>query len=74
MGQLRVIYPNLVLLSYDNTRTRSNQLVGGAEEVQRKTPLALFEELFFLQNNRPMSDEQRSLAQEIIEDVQEGSL
>ncbi|MBQ8587074.1 MAG: exonuclease SbcCD subunit D [Oscillospiraceae bacterium] len=74
MGQLRVIYPNLVLLSYDNTRTRSNQLVGGAEEVQRKTPLALFEELFFLQNNRPMSDEQRSLAQEIIEAVQEGSL
>ena len=45
MGRLRVIYPNLMKLTYDNTRTRTNQIVGSAEDVKRKSPLELFEEL-----------------------------
>ena len=72
LGRLRVIYPNIMKLSYDNTRTRSNQIISGAEDVQRKSPLALFEELYELQNNQPMSDEQRAFSQELIEDIWEG--
>ena len=74
IGQLRVIYPNIMKLSYDNTRTRSNSIIDGAVDVQHKSPLQLFDELYELQNNRPMSDEQRSFTQELIESIWEGSL
>ena len=72
VGRLRVIYPNMMKLSYDNTRTRVNQVIDGAEDVQRKSPLTLFGELYELQNNQPMSDEQRSFTQELIESIWEG--
>ena len=74
VGKLRIIYPNLMKLSYDNTRTRTNQVIEGAEDVQRKSPLELFDELYDLQNNQPMSDQQRSFAQELIESIWEGNL
>ena len=74
IGKLRLIYPNLIHLRYDNTRTRTNQLIDGAQEVQRKSPLELFDELYELQNNQPMSDEQRSFAGELIESIWEGSV
>ena len=74
MGRLRVIYPNLMKLTYDNTRTRTNQIVGGAEDVKRKSPLQLFEELYETQNNQPMSEEQRAFALELIEHIQEGNV
>ncbi|MBR4039542.1 MAG: exonuclease SbcCD subunit D [Clostridia bacterium] len=72
VGRLRAIYPGIMKLSYDNTRTRSNQIVEGAQNVQRKSPLELFEELYQKQNNQPMSEEQRAFSQELIESIWEG--
>ena len=72
VGKLRLIYPNIMKLSYDNTRTRTNQIIDGAIDVQRKSPLQLFEELYELQNNQPMSDVQRGFTQELIESIWEG--
>ena len=72
LGRLRMIYPNIMKLSYDTTRTRSNQIIDGAIEVQRKSPLDLFEELYVLQNNQPMSAQQKAFAQELIESIWEG--
>ena len=74
LGKLRVIYPNIMKLSYDNTRTRTNRIIDGAEDVQRKSPLQLFEELYEQQNNQPMSDEQRAFTQELIESIWEGNV
>ena len=74
VGRLRVIYPNMMKLSYDNTRTRSNRIIDGACEVQSKSPIALFEELYRKQNNQPMSDEQRSFVAELLETIREESL
>ena len=74
VGKLRKIYPNLMKLSYDNTRTRTNQIIEGAVDVQRKSPLELFDELYALQNNQPMSDEQRSFTQGLIESIWEGNV
>ena len=73
VGRLRVIYPNLMKLSYDNTRTRSDHAIDGALDVQRKTPLELFAELYELQNNQPMSDVQSAFVQEMIESIWEGN-
>lgn len=72
LGRLRQIYPNIMKLTYDNTRTRSSRIIDSAENVQRKSPLELFEELYELQNNQPMSDVQRNFALELIESIQEG--
>lgn len=72
VGKLRIIYPNLMKLSYDNLRTRSASFVGQAEAVQRKSPLELFGELYEKQNNRPMSREQAEFTKGLIEKIWEG--
>lgn len=72
LGRLRVIYPNIMKLSYDNSRTRTDQIIDSAVDVQNKSPLELFEELFELQNNQPMNQIQRQFTQELIEAIQEG--
>ena len=71
VGKLRAIYPNLMKLDYDNTRTRQNQAVTVSGEEEKKDPLTLAEELFVLQNNKPMSDEQRDYMREMIHKVWE---
>ena len=58
-AKLRVIYPNLMKISYDNARTREQKDVDGAVDVENKTPLELFEEFYEMQNNAPMNKEQR---------------
>ena len=72
MARLRVIYPNLMKLTYDNARTRSNAVIDGALDVQKKSPLQLFGELYEQQNNRPMSEIQNDFLQELIESIWEG--
>lgn len=74
VGRLRLIYPNLMKLSYDNARTRTNQIVGSAEDVRRKSPLQLFEELYLRQNNQPLSPAQRSFMEELMESIWEENL
>lgn len=71
IGKLRIIYPNLMKLSYDNARTRTDQIIDGAENVQRKSPLELFSELYQLQNNQSMSQQQCSFVQELIDPIWE---
>ena len=73
VARLRVVYPNLMKLSYDNTRTRSNAVIDGAVDVQKKTQLELFSELYEQQNNQPMSEIQQQFMQELIERIWEGS-
>lgn len=73
VSRLRVIYPNLMKLSYDNTRTRSNAVIDGAAEVQTKSPLELFDELYTLQNNQPMSEVQQAFMRNLIETIWENA-
>ena len=72
VSRLRVIYPNLMQLAYDNTRTRSAAVIDGALDVQKKSQLQLFGELYELQNGQPMNDVQRDFMQELIESIWEG--
>ena len=71
VARLRVIYPNLMKLSYDNKRTRSNSIIDGALDVQKKSPLQLFGELYEQQNNQPMSDIQQAFMKDLIEHIWE---
>ena len=69
--KLRVIYPNLMKLDYDNRRTRSQTVVGGAEDVEQKSPLELFAELYEKQNGAPLSEEQEAFSAALIEKIWE---
>lgn len=71
IGKLRTVYHHMMKLDYDNRRTRSNAAVGGASDAETKSPLELFSELYELQNNQPMSDEQREFVIDLIEKLQE---
>ena len=69
--KLRVIYPRLMKLTYDNKRTREQQDVTEAENVERRTPIELFEAFYEKQNNAPMSEAQRTFAMECIASIWE---
>lgn len=71
LQKLRIIYPNLMRLEYDNSRTRQSRFIERAEEIEQKTELELFEEFYELQNNQPMSDEQAAFAARLIEECME---
>lgn len=71
MQKLRVIYPNLMRLEYDNKRTRENGDLSGGAQVGRKDSLELFAEFYELQNNQPMSTQQQAFVEKMIQGIQE---
>lgn len=72
VNNLRTVYPYIMRLDYDNRRTRTESHVDGAEQVERKRPLTLFEDFYESQNGQPMSEEQRSFAKQLMERIWEG--
>jgi len=71
VGKLRAIYPNLMKLDYDNSRTRAGLVIGAAEAPERRHPLELFGEFYEKQNGRPMSREQENFVSGLIETIWE---
>lgn len=69
LGKLRLIYPDITSLRYDNARTQESSQVGQLEAVSARSPIELFSALFEAQNNKPMSPEQRELAESLIEKI-----
>ncbi len=71
--KLRLAYKNLMKLEYDNTRTRArDRSEAVAADVETKTPLELFDDLFAMQNNEPMNEQERGYMSQLIESVWEG--
>ena len=71
MRKLKTVYPNVLRLDYDNVRTRSGVVVEAAPETEEKSPLALAEEFYALQNGRPMSGAQTEYLRRMIGTVWE---
>jgi len=71
IGKLRIVYKNLLHLSYDNTRTRYKADMACDAAVESKTPLELFADLYETQNNAPMSDEQSEYMARLIAELEE---
>lgn len=70
-AKLRIIYPNLMKLEYDNLRTSRAEELTFEERPEEKSPLDLLEELYRQQNNQEMSREQRELAQRLMQEIRE---
>lgn len=73
IGKLKSIYPNLMSMEHDNTRTRSYSVVDNVETGETKSPLDYFEEFFEKQNGRKMSEKQRNYLLEILGEAREES-
>ena len=69
LQKLRIIYPNLMRLAYDNSRTRQDREVEAALAVEQKSELELLGEFYELQNNQPMSGEQAAFAEALIREL-----
>jgi exonuclease SbcD len=72
MGKLRVVYPNIMMIEYDNRRTRSSHDSIGTAEADNRQPIELFEEFYKFSNGGDMSEQQRQLAQSLIERIWRG--
>lgn len=70
--RLREIYPWIIKLDYDNTRTQSYMQITEQETAEEDNPLELLEELYKKQNNEPMDKMQRDIVQELLEKIAAG--
>lgn len=71
LQKLRVIYPNIMQLLYENQRTKTTQEVDAAQAVEKKTEIELFYEFYELQNNQPMTKQQKDFAEQLIREIKE---
>lgn len=71
LQKLRVIYPNIMQLLYDNQRTKTTQEVDAAQAVEKKTEIELFCEFYELQNNQPMTKQQKDFVEQLIREIKE---
>lgn len=68
-SKLRSIYRNIMELRYDNQRTAKNAHIDAVAYAEQRQPIELCEEFYRLQNNKPMSDEQRQFLLRTIQSV-----
>ncbi len=66
LQKLRIIYPNLMRLEYDNSRTKQSHMIERAEDIEQKSEQELFAEFYELQNNQPMNAEQAAFVAQLI--------
>lgn len=71
VGKLRSIYPNVMHVDYDNTRTRAGASMPEAAVQDEATPMELFCRFFEWQNEKPLTERQRALLEKEIEAVWE---
>jgi exonuclease SbcD len=71
LNNLRMVYPNIMKLDYDNERTRASSEIGSADGILKKSGPELFDEFYTIQNGLPMTEEQREYVQALLEKLEE---
>ena len=71
LSRLREYYPNIMLLDYDNRRTRSQKEVEQLDRVEERTPGELFAALYEQQNGQEMNPEQKKYLDGLIREIWE---
>ena len=72
MGRLRSVYPNVMALDFENSRTciDLSGISGGTDEVETLSPYDLFSEFFLESSGAAMSVEQAEIVREMLEAVE----
>ncbi len=68
-ARLQTVYPHIMELRYENLRFAYQQELKRSLEVH--SDLELIEELYTLQNNQPLEEEQKILLNELLEKIKE---
>ncbi len=71
VSKLRTVYYNLMKIDYDNQRTRSKAYIDAVSNIERKSPLELFSDLYELQNNQTMTQQQKEFVESLIDEIWE---
>lgn len=69
IGKMRQIYPNIMMIEFENNRNQTVNSRTGAESLDDKTDLELFAEFYALQNNEALSGEQLAIVSELLEKI-----
>jgi exonuclease SbcD len=69
MGKLRSVYPNVMALDFENSRTRidTSALTADSGKVESLSPYDLFSEFFLETSGAVMSEEQTKIVSELLE-------
>lgn len=71
LSRLREFYPNIMLLDYDNRRTRSQKEVEQLDRVEERTPGELFAALYEQQNGQEMDSDRKEYLDGLIREIWE---
>lgn len=71
LSHLREYYPNIMLLDYDNRRTRSQKEVEQLDRVEERTPGELFAALYEQQNGQEMDSDRKEYLDGLIREIWE---
>ena len=71
LSKLRVIYPTIMQLRYDNTRTRADSTILPADPEDRRTAEELFADFYALQNGQEMTQAQRGIVARLLQEIRE---
>lgn len=71
-SRLTGVYPKLMQLEYDNTRTREKRSLQVRKEVARISPQEMFASLYETMNNQPLSEVQQEYLMEKIDKIWRG--
>lgn len=74
IGRLRMKYPNIMALEYDNRRTRSDTNLEIPDTMNEKTPMKLFSEFYERLNGSTLTEEQSRILEETISEIWEDAL
>ena len=69
LGKLREVYPNIMKLSYDNTRTKKELEIIDLPNVEQRNPEEIFEEFYELRNNKEITLEGKNIINKMVKEV-----
>lgn len=70
-ARLNQYYHRLLLLEYDNTRTRHKAVILADQDADKKTPFEVFCNFYEMMNNQTMSVEQQDYIRQLLEELEE---
>lgn len=68
VGKLRSIYPNLMHIDFENSRTAHEAEIHSAENIEEKSPEELFAEFYLLQNGTELYEDKMSVVRKAFEE------
>lgn len=74
MNKLRVYFPNIMQVSFENERTAAELDFSAAKNANTLSPLELFSEFYKLQTGGELDEEQTKIVRSIFDNIKEGKV